>query len=201
MDKPSRDNGADEKSKYKFGEFLTLLKDALLVFGILIGGLWAVYKYIYLESHSAKLKYENDLYISRLKIQLETSLVVSVEQSNGIFAVYGSMVLKNNGTKEILIKLDEYSASIFKINLSNNQPLSETLVQARIYDEEGNPQTYVSVDGGRSTSVSFVLGVKDPGAYILNVYLPAADEDLSEIDRKTGDEGWVWSEQKALIIK
>lgn len=182
--------------------FLALLKEALLILAILVGGAWALFRYEYLESSAAKVRHELDLAKARERVQLATRIDETIAREGEQFIIFGKITIKNEGSKTVLFTTNSRESppvTLYKFDLVKATPINDSLVQAFVYDEDGDVLEEISLDSGRSVSVPFVILAPGAGLYTLNIAFPVDTDLLSPAEAKYGSD-WAWSEQKVLYL-
>jgi hypothetical protein len=186
----------------RLSSFLALLKEALLIVAILVGGGWALFRYEYLESSAAKVRHELDLAKARERIQLATRIEQTIAREGEQFIIFGDVTIKNEGSKTVLFTTNSKESppvTLYKFDLVKATPIKENVITAYVYDEGGDVLEEISLDPGRSVSLPFVILAPGPGLYTLNIAFPVDQELLSPAEARYGSD-WAWSEQKVLFL-
>jgi hypothetical protein len=170
---------------------LKVVKEALLILALVVGGIWAIYRFVVLESASAKLEYEKALSTSKafgIQVQLETTSFVA-----GSCKLFGNIKLQNVGTMLVVVQIDKAPPiAVAAVKMASDGHFVDLASQKTFWidDTDRHPAKNVSVVPGRTVTLPFAAEVDEPGLYMLRFKAPV------HFQGSAGIQGKVWTERK-----
>ena len=152
---------------------LKVVKEGLLIVALVVGGAWAVYRFVVLESASARLNYEKQLSASKafgIQVDIDASSF-----TDGSCNVFGNIKLQNVGSLLTVVELNRRPPiAVSRVRVSEDGHSVDTASQRLFWidDTDQRPAGNASVVPGRTVSLPFAASVDEPGLYMLRFTAP-----------------------------
>ncbi|WP_156679596.1 hypothetical protein [Sphingomonas profundi] len=146
----------------------TLLRELLLAAALLIGGGWAVYRYVVLESNTARQRYEEALAAAKAN-GFQIDITGASETLGERHYLSGVVTIRNLGVQTTDLYLGDAPIRLARLNYSSDRlagvarPVGQAIVTL-----EGVPRPAIRIVPGRSVALPFVFPVRLTGFYAVN---------------------------------
>jgi hypothetical protein len=142
------------------------VREILLSIALLVGGVWALYRYWYLESPHAQLDFKRQEAQIGLTSYLNIDMTHRLRADGDAFDVIGEIRIENPGNKAVLLDF----RGTKPIRVSKLQPgadgqyeaLGNPLLLPILFSE---PINDLALEGKGRGSLKFVARLKEPGLY------------------------------------
>ena len=176
----------------KAEQIAKLIKEIMLIVALVIGGIWAYYRFVVLESASAKIAYEKALANSKA-FGMQVAIEASSFAEHGC-KVFGTVSLQNLGSEQVEIDLatsPPVSVSPIAIDRAGHFTKKKSTRHYWIDDTDAQPRPKAVVVPGRTVTLPFAFDAEKPGLYLMRFAAPitfARSSDRAIVNR--------WSERK-----
>lgn len=181
---------------------IATVRDAALLCFAVIGGVWALFRFISIDSVEARLLYERQKRLQEAKLQINIEINDRSACVDGRFVTYGQSVITNAGQKTIVFDWDASAhqpVSVAKIDPETLAPQKDRIRRYNIYNQDGDVETSISVEAGRKTSVPFAVRFDGAGLFLLSFGLPVPEAELDDEEKRLSTD-WDYYEQKIVTV-
>jgi hypothetical protein len=171
------------------------IQSLCIAIGIIVSGVWALYRFNQLENVDARVRLEEEerkkFSIGNLEISLNLDKSIIEGQTR---YVYGSLMIKNVGSKLVTLHLRDQP--IFIAKLVANELGDVTLSNAARFSIAVDPELIIKseeIRSQRTIEFPILLKTDSSGFYLISFSTPTSVEDLIKEQEVPGGHDWLFS--------